>query len=361
MDKRTNPFERSDIDHVPVNISQAFADFDQSENPTDYSSVLNSQFSMHSRSFDQSGYHTPPTTKPRTLLEEAAMMSNALSIPEPTDRTDKTDRTDRIDRIKSHNQAALTIADLDSSPRSKKRNLLAISKTDKLTDDTFTISQSSAENVFIKSRTTDSLSTSILKKPALSNTISISDSKKVLFNIPLPDSKSSKPLTIDSIDDIYNQAYISQSPDPHSTQPSDCSYKMHRTHSKCPTCTCKPPLHPSPPEKENELRTISMLSFHTTLKSGGSLKYLSKLDSDGMLSSRPNMESPTPKLTEPVFRHHSSSSYVPLYLRPEYSPSRIFRERLKKFEFNTKQTYKNSDAPVMFLVPKEMKLYRGHL
>ncbi len=350
MDKRTNPFERSDIDHVPVNISQAFADFEQSENPTDYSSVLTSEFSLHSRNFDQSGYHTP-TQKPRTLLEEAALMSRISAKPIAFES---------LESVKTPSQAALTVADLETSPRSKKRPLITISKKEKLPDDTFTISQSSAENVFIRSRTTDSLSTSILKKPALSSGTSISDSKKVLFNIPLPDSKSSKPLTIDSIDAAYTQAYINQSSDPHSTQPSDCSYKVHRLHSQCPTCTCRPPLHPSTPGKENDLKTLSMLSSHAILKSG-SLKYLSKLDSDGMLSSRPNMESPIPKLPEPVFRHHSATSYVPLYLRPEYSPSRIFRERLKKFEFNLKTTYKSSESPIIFLVPKDMRLYRGHL
>mmetsp|Transcript_7189 Transcript_7189/g.13197 ORF Transcript_7189/g.13197 Transcript_7189/m.13197 type:complete len:271 (-) Transcript_7189:93-905(-) len=201
----------------------------------------------------------------------------------------------------------LTVADLEASPKGKRS--FAASK---LSEDTFAISQTSEESE-IKGVMTASLQ-SILKKKDSESV----EEKHVLFD-SLPEQ--------DSVDITFQPAY-EQSP------------KSTSLHPECPTCKC----NSIATDQGSSLKTVSMLSSHKTLGSKSSLAFMSKLDSNGLFRSiTPEMASPEPSSTDEfrayqykirnfatkaVFR--PSTFFIPLSLRAENSPAKIFRERMNE-------------------------------
>jgi hypothetical protein len=220
----------------------------------------------------------------------------------------------------------LTVADLEASPRGR-RNLLSIAKSPR-GDDTFAISQTSQESD-IKGVMTASLQSILKKRETAAEEIQeslpeyegqLDDERHVMFN------------SQDSVDMTF-QPTFEQSP------------KSTTLHSQCPTCRCNSMAS----GHSSSLRTASMLSSHRTLGSKSSLYFMSKLESNGMFRSiTPEMASVEPVNPEEwrAFQqqvrsftaktvYRPLSTFIPLSLREENSPAKIFRERLNE-RFSTR-------------------------
>jgi hypothetical protein len=246
---------------------------------------------------------------------------------------------------------ALTVDDLQSSPKLQGKNLLDLAKSQKVVmEDTFTLSQSGASSTsgtqLQASGDSQGASViSILKKkpPASPSVFAQSQSeKKVNFHkeqISPPDPKPADPIS------ALPETEFDQVPE--------------KLHKDCPTCTChlkESSLKtvsmlqsiPEKPESESsELHSVAFLSSHASVldPSKASLHFVSKLQSQG-LTDRPQT-------------HESGFSplgqFIPLSMRTENSPSRIFRARLNR------RLMKNVGKYEEYKVPDAVEAYKTTL
>lgn len=206
----------------------------------------------------------------------------------------------------------LTVDDLESSGKLPGKNLLELVKSPKPPlEDTFTLSQSSASGLQSSNDPSSSSVISILKKkpPASPSLSTLPPDRKVTF----PKDQPADLLKSDST-----------------------VYATERLHKDCPTCTCHlkesslkmQSMLQSIPERvesDSELHSIAPLSVGLT-ESKGSLQFLSQLKSQFL--EQPKHVEASPSLTTPT-------RLLPYSLRPENSPSRIFRARLNQRTLRT--------------------------
>lgn len=208
----------------------------------------------------------------------------------------------------------LTVDDLESSGKLQGKNLLELVKTPKPPlEDTFTLSQSSTLGLQSSSDPASSSVISILKKkpPASPSLSTLPPDRKVTF----PKDQPADLLKSDS-----------------------SAYATERLHKDCPTCTCHlkesslkmQSMLQSIPERvesDSELHSIPPLSVGLG-ESKGSLQFLSQLKSQYLERPKQGPEASPGFVTTPT-------RLLPYSLRPENSPSRIFRARLNQRTLRT--------------------------
>ena len=215
----------------------------------------------------------------------------------------------------------LKVEDLESSGKLQGKNLLELAKAPKPPlEDTFTLSQSSnVQSLGLQSSGLQSVS-----DPPSSSVISILKKKPPaspsLSSLP-PDRKVSFP----------------NDPSSDSLKSASALSTTERLHKDCPSCTCHlkesslkmQSMLQSIPERvesDSDLHTIPPLSVGLQGESKGSLQFLSQLKSKFLES---------PKSGEETGFSGTPTRLIPYSLRPENSPSRIFRTRLNQRTLRT--------------------------
>lgn len=219
--------------------------------------------------------------------------------------------THRDNLMAGKGTSELTVDDLESSGKLQGKNLLDLVKAPKPPqEDTFTLSQSSGLQSVSDPPSSSVISILKKKPPASPSVSSLPPDRKVSF----PKDQSSDPLKSESV-----------------------LSTTERLHKDCPTCTCHlkesslkmQSLLQSIPERvesDSDLHTMAPLSVGLESQSKGSLQFLSQLKSQFLENPKPGQD--TGFLGTPT-------RLIPYSLRPENSPSRIFRTRLNQRTLRT--------------------------
>ena len=225
----------------------------------------------------------------------------------------------------------LKVEDLESSGKLQGKNLLELAKAPKPPlEDTFTLSQSS--NVQSSGLQSSGLQSSGLQSSGLQSVSDLPSSSVISI-------LKKKPPASPSLSSLPPDRKVSFPNDPSSDSLKSASAvsTTERLHKDCPTCTCHlkesslkmQSMLQSIPERvesDSDLHTIPPLSVGLQGESKGSLQFLSQLKSKFLES---------PKSGEETGFSGTPTRLIPYSLRPENSPSRIFRTRLNQRTLRT--------------------------